>query len=363
MLLISLVLALHLGGWLLRRMYKLYCLHNVRAEFSFSKRYAAEGETVHFVTSLVNRQWLPVPWLVLRTQVDKNLQFADAESVGAGDDSYRNDLYSVMFRQRVTRRQPFICLKRGVYTLKSAEIVGRDFFFEHSHVRIHEPLPNSARLTVLPRPLAPEDIAPVFRYILNQVETRRFLYVDPFTFKGIREYQPFDPLRAVNSKASAKMQTLMVNVWQHTWSRRVLLILDLRRHFLHLHGDDTDERAIRIVAALADFCAASQTQVQLVTNGVDVATGEVLRPHRHIPEALAHIDLSQNPDDAVDLFAAAAYDTEVWLVSAYQGSDLIAAAERCVSDGTPFCWIMPRLDGVAPPKGEKVAMERYVLCV
>jgi uncharacterized protein (DUF58 family) len=73
-------------------------------------------------------------------------------------------------------------------------------------------------------------------------------------FFGVREYQPGDPLRWVNSRASARhTESLFINEFQQERVADVGLILDAREQSDVLAGEDSlFEYSIRATASLAD---------------------------------------------------------------------------------------------------------------
>lgn len=56
---------------------------------------------------------------------------------------------------------------------------------------------------------------------------RKNLYEDPFEFRGIREYQPTDPMHKINWKVSARTDQWMVNLYDSTSAQEVVVLLDV----------------------------------------------------------------------------------------------------------------------------------------
>jgi len=347
---LSIFLALQLALILLRYVYRKLCLKRLDVWLFFSKPTAVEGDRLTISTVLTNAKWLPLPWVAVKFQVSKFLRFADMENSQISDDYYRNDLYNVLMYQRITRRLEFLCTKRGYYRFKSLDITCWDILMDRKYVNHYD---CDADLTVYPSALAIAEIDELCTRINGNLQAQRFIHPDPFTFRGIREYAPTDPIKAVNFKASAKTNDLMVNLWDYSVSRQVILMLNLQKQSVW-HNEVLDERAIKVVASLAQRLTLSHIPVRFITNGTGVVSGKgVNLPEgtgalhlNNILEALAHIDLDQVPDTSFADIMAHAFmqyqeEPEYWLVSTYHGDDMEAAYNRISSLGAKTAWIVP----------------------
>jgi uncharacterized protein (DUF58 family) len=188
--------------------------------------------------------------------------------------------------------------------------------------------------------------------MLGTVLTRRFINEDPFEFRGIREYQTYDNLKAVNWKASAKTGALKVNVNDYTSSQQVKIYLNLEPDTIWKH-EDLEEESIRLTASLASAFIAQGIPTSLYTNGRDILTHESL----HIPagsgishvntfnEILARIDTTLEVPAFVPAFGEdckqiSEHDYVVF-ISFYQKNDLLQLLKTLSDSGTDFSWIIP----------------------
>ena len=347
---LGIFISLQLSLVIVRYIYSKLCFKDLDVRLFFSGHAAVEGDNLTLSTELTNAKWLPLPWIAVKFQVSKYLHFTDIESARISDDYYRNDLYNVMMYQRITRRLEFICAKRGYYRLKSLDITGWDLLMDRKFVKNFD---CDADLIVYPAVMEIPDIDELYTRINGHLQSRRYIHPDPFTFRGIREYSSTDPLKAVNFKASAKTQDLMVNLWDYSVSRQVVLMLNLQRQTVW-HNEVLDERAIKIAASLAQRLVESNIPVRFITNGTGVLTGKGLNlpegaGERHlnqILEALAHIDLERQPtkpfsDTLAEIFYQYQQEPEYWLISTYHGEDLESAYNRIGSLGAKTAWIVP----------------------
>jgi len=349
---IGIFLALHLSLVIVRYVYRKLCFKDLDVRLFFSESTAVEGDSLVLSTEMTNAKWLPLPWVCVKFQVSKFLHFADMESAQISDDYYRNDLYNVLMYQRITRKLEFTCSKRGYFRLKNLDITGWNILMDNKYVRHFD---CNIDLTVYPSIMALPEINELYTRINGNIKAQRFIHPDPFTFRGIREYAPNDPLKAINFKASAKTQDLMVNLWDYSVTRQVVLMLNLQKQSIW-HNELLDERAIKIVASLAERLTEAHIPIRFITNGTGVLTGKGvdlpegagLRHLNQIFEALAHLDLeTPPPSDApfaelmTKSFSLYQQEPEYWLVSTYHGEDIEAAYKRLGSMGAKTAWVVP----------------------
>ena len=347
---LSIFIALQLALLLLWYVYHKLCLKNLNVQLFFSSETATEGDNLKLSTVLTNAKWLPLPWVAVKFQVSKFLLFSDMKSAQVSDDYYRNDLYNIMMYQRITRKLDFKCTKRGVYNLKNLDITCWDILMNRKYVLGFD---CSADLTVYPSTLNVPETDELLQHINGNLQAQRFIHPDPFTFRGIREYMPTDPIKAVNFKASAKSQDLMVNLWDYSVSRQVVLMLNLQKQSVW-HNELLDERAIKLTASIAEKLTLSFIPVRFITNGtgvisgkgVDLPEGTGINHLNQILEALAHIDLSRPPDTSFSdiikkAFSLYQQEPEYWLISTYHGLDIEEAYKRIQSLGAKTTWIVP----------------------
>ena len=95
---------------------------------------------------------------------------------------------------------------------------------------------------------------------------------DPFELRSIRAYEPFDPYRSINWKATAKTGALKVNVYAPTISRKVALLLDTGSNQIWEDADLIEE-SIRICGSLACALIDAGIPVSLASCGIDCLTG------------------------------------------------------------------------------------------
>ena len=364
---VGIFLAVLLAFVIIRFVYKRAGLKKVDIHVSFSKPRATEGASLVITTVLTNAMWLPLPWVSVKLKVSKHLIFSDMENAQVTDFFYRNDLYNILMRQRITRRLGFVCGKRGYYRIPTVDIAAWDILMESKSAAIVE---CNANLTVYPATLSSAEVDDICVQIYGQLKARNIIFPDPFSFRGIREYSTHDPIKAVNFKASAKAQELMVNLWEYMNARQVILLYNLQRYSIW-HNEVLDEYSIKVVASLAQRLASQNVPIRFITNGksinvdnepmlktsatlenaIEISEGIGELQLERILEALAYLDLEQaDVASFAKILATTAetykYEPEYWLVSTYHEPDLEEVYKELIAQGARTVWVMPCTVGI-----------------
>ena len=333
--------------WIFTRFWK----HGLSIQVSFSTDTAVEEDTIILKEILTNRKLLPLPWIAVKFQVSKHLLFTDNKNFQISDDYYRNDVFSIMMHQRITRSLPFVCGKRGLYNIKSIDLVSNDILFTS---KLYCPEQSRAMLTVYPRLVNIDDFTVPHKKISGNILARRFINPDPFEFKGIREYQSYDSFKTINFKASAKTGRYMVNMFDYTVSQEIIILLNLQKYSswvdFHLF-----EQCIRLAASLAAHYVGEGIPVSIISGGQDVISGQPINIKagqsinhlKTINEALARIDLDRDVapiKDYSQVFDGSYSQNQVFiLISTYNEPDLEAEFKRLCQIGSDGLWIIPAL--------------------
>jgi uncharacterized protein (DUF58 family) len=347
------IIAALIGAYLIyileRFLYRRFWKRNLEVELTLSDHKAVEGEQLILYETVRNQKLLPIPVLKVKFTTSRYLSFLDLRDTEVTDRNYRNDVISVMMYQKLTRSLPFLCSKRGFYTIDKLALVCSDLLLESELVTDYD---LNVSLYVYPKPIDFAKFEIPFRSMLGTVLTKRFINEDPFEFKNIREYQSYDTMTKINWKASAKTGSLMVNVYDHTASQRIKILLNLEAETL-LHYEELEEESIRLAAAFAERFIEQGIPTSVYTNGRDCVTKELLKVPagsgsnhlRSIHETLARIDTSL----PIPTFTDALWeelneinsDDYILLISFYQRKDLLEQLLRLSQDKVDFSWIVP----------------------
>jgi len=346
LIILSMALLIGLLLFLQRLVYKRFWDRGLDMRLTFSAREAYEGERLELTEELTNAKPLPLPWVNAKFQLSRNLIFAGTENFKVSDYYYQNDLFSVGMYQKITRKQRFLCGRRGFYSIRSLDIGSSNILISDKLIKHIE---CRADLTVLPRPMPFSILEPTFRLLYGDVEVRRFTNPDPFSFRGVREYDPRDDFRLINFTATAKTGEMIVNVHSATSVQELVILLNVEP-YSEYQSEHVIEEGIRIAASAAEHFCGLGLSVSLISNGRDISTGleqniplgsGSMHAHR-ILENLARIDLKAGQSPMWKLIDEAR-DPEptYFLISSNDDKNVYEAFRRMIAQGQTARWVIP----------------------
>ena len=354
--LIGIILGAFLLFYLQDRLYCRFWDKNLSVSLEFSRKAAVEGEECELCERVENRKLLPLPALKVKFQVSRELQFEDEEGVSSVTDQYyRNDVLSVRPFMRHVRRLRFRCKKRGYYWINGLDVVAGTLFLSGELPRSLE---SETRLYVYPRLWRSPEFSRLLQRLNGEILSRRHMLEDPFEFRGIREYSPWDTMRDINWKATARTGDLKVNMKNYTAQKAVRIFVNLEDGAVMRH-EELLEASIRMAAGAAAYFLAQGIRTSVYTNGPDIVTGELVGMEaasaswhmETINRGLARIDLSKRaPSFVRSLKEAALGQNEAAgtlftvFISSDAQEDFQELLEECVRQGTDFCWICPIME-------------------
>lgn len=333
-------------------LYGRYWDSELEPEVHFQKEPVYEGEDAFLTETVANRKWLPLAALHVKFQTDRRLVYHSSENASVSDKCYKHDIFSLMPFQKITRTMPVHCVGRGYFEIGSIDLTSTNIFMANHFVTQRNIFTS---LYVFPRQLRTEDTEIPFRSLMGNIITKRMINEDPFEFRGIRDYQPYDPIKHINWKASARAGSLLVNVFDYTAGQEVRIIVNLEdetywKEYMLL------EASLRLASSLAARLLANSVPVSLMTTGCDVVSGENrMLPagsgHAHlrsINELLARIDLDKPMIPVLRILeeeeksAASRQKQLTYLLISYtQRDDLYEAFERLTMRHDGSLWLLP----------------------
>lgn len=293
----------------------LFCVFIILQEYAFSKLWHKKltlsltfkdhelqvGSQTCLVETIENAKALPLPILHVKLMMPRSFHFPFSQNANITDYYYRNDIFSVGRQEKLVRKLYFTCNQRGYYKINNLQYGSRDYFLTASYFMTREIFDY---IYVTPKKIAPQDFPTQFVGLNGSIISDKALFEDPFEFKGIRQYQPYDSYRAINWKASARQQNIQVNTFFSTFNREVFFVLNLTPRTL---AEDTYilEESISILSSLATQYLHKKIPVGFTTNALDIESrrpisirsGVGIQHERNIDLKLARIDLNQTCDE------------------------------------------------------------------
>ncbi|HTP08953.1 MAG TPA: DUF58 domain-containing protein, partial [Anaerolineae bacterium] len=252
-----LVVTFAVNRWWSRR-----ALNAVEYSRSFQRR-AFLYEKVPVRLELINRHWLPVPWLQLTETLPLELIVPN---------TYR----SVTTLGPYGRQQFTYTLhadRRGYYPigplhLRSGDLIGLNEELETEGA--------ADDLIVYPKIIPLSNVRLPSRSPIGTLRHTQPIYEDPSRVRGKRDYVAGDSLRRVDWKATATLGRLQVKQFEPSIALETAI-------FLNLNADEYEQRtrldatelAIVIAASLANWVIGQRQSVGLSVNGADpIGMGE-----------------------------------------------------------------------------------------
>lgn len=339
-----------------RKLYRILWNRHLNIRLEFAEKSLFEGEKGTLSEIIENGKRLPLPMLKVKFQTDRHLEFTDTASSKVTDLYYRNDIFQIRGKERITRKLEFVAAKRGYYRIQNIDLVTADLFLSTEYV---ESQTTKRYLYVYPRPFLPKELIQSLQQINGEILAKRRFVEDPFEYRGIREYQPYDDMRSINWKATAKTGELKVNQKNYTSLQTIRIFFNLEDTGI-LKKESAVEASLRIVAGLAAFYLNQGIRVSCFGNGQDIANGTPMQVEagsgagqmQQIYQALARVDTAAKPLDFVSLFERRlmqdANGTITLLVSPNAYDDFVSLLSRCKKQDLTFVWFYPTLEKEEP---------------
>lgn len=332
-----------------RLLYQKYWNKCLSVQVRFAQHAITEQEEGELCETIRNQKWLPLPMLRVKFEADRHLDFQQEGNISVTDRCYKSDIFTAMMYQKITRRLKFIGKRRGFYTIGQIAIDSTDLFMER-HLGMD--CPCDTWLYVYPGQADARRLLIPFQRMMGDILTRTYTYEDPFEFQGIRPYEPFDSMRDVNWKASARTGELRTNIHGHTVRQEVCLLLNVKPESM-MEYRQLQEESIRIVNSLSGMFLAQGIPVGICSNARDLLSGKELvmlpggdRQHLNlIRESLSRLDLSLEMDDFGDFFKriCTGWKQQVLyvLISSSQRADVSRVFSTILEQSPGSHWIMP----------------------
>lgn len=332
--------------------YKKYWNTGLDIMIEFEARSAYEGDISYLREVIINDKFLPLPALEVNLAMDRALKFSGeaSENANVTDQSYRRDIFSLFMRQKVIRRLPFICEKRGCYEITNADVIGYDFLFRRS---FHDDRMQKTAIYVYPKLVDTHRITLLCKAVSGMIVTQNRLFPDPFCFSGIRDYHPSDPMHHINWKASSKGQGLLVNQFDSTTNIQMKIILDTEDSGIIRHEELTEE-GIRIAASLASRIIKEKMELTVTGNGMERIHLKDGAGHiQTLYQALSRIDIRKTSRRLCEELKKEKdkLQSEIIyvIISMNHDKDTVRAISSMASGGNPVLWVLP-----APASAENV---------
>ena len=252
----------------LGRLWSRYLFRGVSVRSELSESRAFQGEEVELRFELENRKPLPLPWFHLRVALSDDLD-VDGEDLTAASAPGLNWLMrrgALGWYERRRWRMRVTAKERGQFQIGPTQLDSADLLGLFPR---HWDDAQTSAFIAYPRVFALDDLGFPADRPLGESKGRNRIFEDPLRIAGLRDYEPGDPLRRIDWKATARRGELQSRVYepsavQHLY---VLLNIDTLEHSWEGYLKDDLERTVSMAASLAVWGAGRRYAVGLLANG------------------------------------------------------------------------------------------------
>lgn len=329
--------------FLYNRYWKAGVVTNVR----FKQSAIFEGEEGVLEEVVENAKVLPIVALKVKFQTSRDLKFSDSTNNVVTDNYYRNDIISVGPYRKLTRELSFVGTKRGYYEIDGMTLVGTDLFLRSQMVS-----ENSCHtvLYVYPKPYQNAQFTITLQKLNGEVLTKRHLLEDPFEFRGIREYAPYDDMRHIHWKSTAKTGDLKVIQKNYTAVKNIRIFLYLQNNTMILR-EELLENSIRMLVSLVENYLSLGSNIEVYSNCEDVITKQIFSMEKitntgcmdNLYKCLARLSthILHPFEQVLEEKMFQDFNTATILLSPYGNADLQDKLLNYVEKSDSLYWIYP----------------------
>lgn len=230
-----------------------WSLRRMSCSRAFSRTAVFEGEEGKLVETVRNDTPFMIPWLRIESRISANLQLGRQEVLHVQDSTYHCSLFTLMPYQQIRRTHKVKFLKRGSYDLGGAALTCGDLLSLFKFSRNQE---LNAPVLVYPGLLGWEELPMPLSRALGELVRRQQLQTDPFLVRGIRPYQPGDPVQDIHWAATARTGDVQVRVHDYSARTKLLVVLNVQQADLQFSDYISEQQAepvengIRLAASL-----------------------------------------------------------------------------------------------------------------
>lgn len=352
-----------------RLVYKRYWDRNLHISVAFSQNAIYEGQEGTIVEVIENRKRLPLPMLKVKFQTSRNLGFWDDKGSKTTDQYYRNDIFQVGAEEKITRTLRFRGNKRGYYRIHNIDYLASDLFFKNEMGKSET---TNSYLYVYPTVFSTDEFHSSLQKLNGEIIVKRHMIEDPFEYRGIREYQPFDDIRSVNWKATARTGALKVNQKAYTAMQTIRIFINLEDDGIW-RKDREIESSMQMAMGIASFFLAQGIQVSCYTNGRDILTDAYTKVEHFasreqievLGKVLARIDTEKKSYSFVDLFQEEVLTDKdgffTFFISPNGYADFIDLLEKCNEKRLDYCWYYPVASSEKPDLPKEIEAKVRVM--
>ena len=272
----SLVLVLALAA----RIWERFAFRSVSHTRSISRKRAFIGDTIDYSVSLDNDKVLPLIWVDIQDSFPEGLDLTGATMRGTGLELNRQHTIttSLLPYQKATWKYSLMCSERGYHRIGPVRLRTGDIFgFNSAETRYNQ----FDHILVFPRVVDIEGLVFPAEHPMGEIRGTRPINFDTNRVVGQRDYQPRDPMKHIDWKATARARTLQTKVFEPVVSLNMLIVMNgsTREHSWQGSNRRLFERTVTIAASVASLADRRGYTYGVVSNAVASYSGKWI----HVP--------------------------------------------------------------------------------
>ncbi len=272
----SLVLVLALAA----RIWERFAFRSVSHTRSISRKRAFIGDTIDYSVSLDNDKVLPLIWVDIQDSFPEGLDLTGATMRGTGLELNRQHTIttSLLPYQKATWKYSLTCSERGYHRIGPVRLRTGDIFgFNSAETRYNQ----FDHILVFPRVVDIEGLVFPAEHPMGEIRGTRPINFDTNRVVGQRDYQPRDPMKHIDWKATARARTLQTKVFEPVVSLNMLIVMNVstREHSWQGSNRRLFERTVTIAASVASLADRRGYTYGVVSNAVASYSGKWI----HVP--------------------------------------------------------------------------------
>ena len=245
---------------------------------SLSSTHVYQEEELYIDVEIENRKFLPLPWLRIAIQLSNEIIVEGKKlKTVAGEMSQTVTLSgSIGWYEKKNWRVPISSKYRGNFQIGPTSIYSSDLFGLFGQ---KQQFNGVTRLIVYPKIISVENLSLPADRPLGDLKGRNQLFEDPLRITGLRNYEPGDPLRRIDWKATAKTGEMQSKVYHPSASQHLYIFMniDTLNHSWEGFLPEELETTISVTASIAVWANTQRYAVGLLANGSLLGSDRPLR--------------------------------------------------------------------------------------
>ena len=264
---IGLAIFLMAAGFL-ARFWARHAMDKVSYQRIMPENRAFPGERLSLTLRLINDKLLPIPWIEVRDPLPEGVLVDEERVASTGSPGYVYLIRSthLSWYERINWPLQLLAKQRGFYRIGPARLSTGDIF-GFNPVQREEAA--SDTFIVYPKVYPLPELGLPAERPFGEMKGRQRIFEDPSRIAGLRDYRPGDPMRRIDWKASARLQSLQSRVYEPSATMHLLIALNVHTMSASWQGfqPETLERLLCAGASVATQAFDDGYAVGLIANG------------------------------------------------------------------------------------------------